>query len=330
MLRLSPPAGLRLSQANELELHVGGSEANVAVGLATLGVPARWLSVVSDDELGERVVGELRRFGVDVSRVIRTPGRTGLYVYDRGGPGGVGRPSVVTYDRAGSAFASHSSGSNVSGQAKALLDGADLLHVSGIDLALGTEPAVATMALWEAAGVAALQRSFDVNLRRTLATPEQWASACVPYLADCDVLFVAERDARELFDSAIEEDAGPFGALRRLAPRAEIVVTRGGNGAAVLDPSGRLTQRPALQVAETGRLGRGDAFAAGYLWSRSIQPGDFGAALERGIAAASYKSSLAGDLPVLDAHVIEGLRRTAAPDAQSAPRAPDAFGDVSR
>lgn len=316
MVRLSPPPGSRLSQTNELALHVGGSEANVAVGLATLGASARWLSVVSDDELGEKVVGELRRYGVDVSRVIRARNRTGLYFYD---PGGTGRPPAVTYDRSGSAFATLRSEDFLAGLAGSLLDGADALHLSGIDLALGNQPAVATMALWEAAGVASMERSFDVNFRRTLGTAEQWASACVPYLATCDLLFVAERDARELFgtapDGGADEGAGAFGTLRRLAPRAEIVVTRGSEGAAALTVDGRLAERPALAVSEAGRIGRGDAFAAGYLWSRTIEPGDLGAALERGIAAASYKSSLVGDLPVLDGRVIEELRRGAVGDA---------------
>jgi len=309
MLRLSPASGLRLSQADELELHVGGSEANVAVGLATLGARARWLSVVADDELGERIVGELRRYGVDVSRVIRTPGRTGLYFYDRGG---VGRPPVVTYDRAHSAFAQHPSSGLLAGHARTLLEGSELLHVSGIDLALGTESAIATMAFWEAAGVAGMQRSFDVNFRRTLTTADSWASACAPYLATADVLFVAERDAGEVFGSSVDQGSGPFQTLRLSAPRAEIVITRGERGAAALDRHGRFTERPALPASEVGRLGRGDAFAAGYLWSRQLEPGDAAAALERAVAAASYKSSLVGDLPVLDARVIEEMRRSSA------------------
>lgn len=317
MLRLSPPPGQRLAQADDLELHVGGSEANVAVGLATLGVSARWLSVVSDDEPGERVLGELRRFGVDVSRVTRGPGRTGLYFYDRGGSGGLGRPPAVVYYRSHSAFAQQEAGELGAERAGALLAGCGLLHVSGIDLALGQAAARSTASLWEAAGTTGLERSFDVNLRRTLASPERWAAACLPYLATCDVLFVAERDAHALFDVGAGADQDEVGAvlqsLQSLAPHAEIVVTRGGLGAAALAADGSVSQRPALPVADAGRIGRGDAFVAGYLYSRVIEPKNVGAALERGVAAASYKSSLTGDLPVLDAEVVERLRDVAAP-----------------
>jgi 2-dehydro-3-deoxygluconokinase len=38
MLRLTPPNLLRIEQTNHYESHIGGSESNVAVGLARLEV----------------------------------------------------------------------------------------------------------------------------------------------------------------------------------------------------------------------------------------------------------------------------------------------------
>ena len=38
MLRLSPPANLRLSQANSFDVVYGGGESNVAVSLSNYGV----------------------------------------------------------------------------------------------------------------------------------------------------------------------------------------------------------------------------------------------------------------------------------------------------
>lgn len=52
MLRLSPPGFLRLAQAHALELTYGGSEANVAVSLASLGVPVDHVTRLPDNELG--------------------------------------------------------------------------------------------------------------------------------------------------------------------------------------------------------------------------------------------------------------------------------------
>ncbi|PYO34053.1 MAG: 2-keto-3-deoxygluconate kinase, partial [Gemmatimonadetes bacterium] len=41
MVRLSPRAGERLDDARHCDVHVGGSELNVAVGAARLGLGAR-------------------------------------------------------------------------------------------------------------------------------------------------------------------------------------------------------------------------------------------------------------------------------------------------
>ena len=44
MLRLSPPHFSRLEQAHSLDVEIGGSELNVAVGLSRLGMSAAWIS----------------------------------------------------------------------------------------------------------------------------------------------------------------------------------------------------------------------------------------------------------------------------------------------
>lgn len=305
LLRLSPPPGERLRQARRLDLQVGGSEANVAVGLATLGLGARWLSAVSDDELGETVLSAVRAHGVDVGQVARRRARTGTYYYE---PGDAGRPAAVFYDREASAFTTLAADEVATGW----LDGCSALHTSGISLLLTGQAAAATARLWALAGEAGLRRSFDLNHRHRLGSPHRWADVCRPYLQSCDLLFVAERDACELYGLPPGEPAEIMQRLRAIAPQAEIVLTRAELGAAAL-PRGSETAllRPARAIGEVGRIGRGDAFAAGYLYSQAREPGDACAALERGIAAASYKSGLAGDLPVLDLQVIEEQRENA-------------------
>ncbi len=53
--------------------NVGGVAANVAVGLARLGVRSAALACTGDDGLGRWVSGELEREGVDTSRIRRIP-----------------------------------------------------------------------------------------------------------------------------------------------------------------------------------------------------------------------------------------------------------------
>ena len=67
MMRLNPEGYLRFVQANSFEVSYAGGEANVAVSLANYGVDAAFVSKVPAHEIGQCVVNELRRYGVDTS-----------------------------------------------------------------------------------------------------------------------------------------------------------------------------------------------------------------------------------------------------------------------
>ena len=85
MLRLSAPHFGRLEEAVSLDVRVGGSESNTAVALARLGLKVSWFSRLPDNPMGRRVENEIRRWGVDTSRMIwdDTPdSRVGLYFLD--------------------------------------------------------------------------------------------------------------------------------------------------------------------------------------------------------------------------------------------------------
>src|SRR2546430_4413552 len=55
MVRLSPPAGERLDDARRFDVHVGGSELNVAVGAARLRLRTRWVSRLAETPLGRLI-----------------------------------------------------------------------------------------------------------------------------------------------------------------------------------------------------------------------------------------------------------------------------------
>src|SRR5213078_3488711 len=98
MIRFSPPASRRLEQATSLEASVGGSELNVAVLAARLGVTSRWVSRLPDNALGRMIAARAREQGVDAHVDWTADGRVGLYFVEIGGA----RISSVLYDRAGS------------------------------------------------------------------------------------------------------------------------------------------------------------------------------------------------------------------------------------
>src|SRR2546421_3700028 len=103
MLRLAPPGYERFLQSPQFIATFGGGEANVAVALAAFGNPARFITVLPpNNPIADAFLGELRRFAVDDSKVVRGKGRLGMYFVE---PGDNQRPSKGVYDRDYSALA---------------------------------------------------------------------------------------------------------------------------------------------------------------------------------------------------------------------------------
>lgn len=325
MLRLSAPRAQPLRLADSLSVHVGGAEANVAAGVASLGLRARWYSRVARGELGERILGDLAQHGVDTACVARGAERTGLYFFEEGSGA---RPASVIYDRAGSAFTAVLEADAAAAVEAGLLDGAAAFVTSGITLALGDGPRAAAAYLWRRAGHGGAVRVLDINYRSRLATPAEAAAQAAPLLASADIVVVAERDLGPLF--------GDLAGLRAAAGAARIVITQGAAGASTalpgitagapgtLDgapgtpagaPDGTTVAQGALPSADEGRIGRGDAFLAGYLTAH-LEGGDVREALAFGVASASLKSTQASDLPALDRARVEALAEEALALAQ--------------
>ena len=84
MLRLKTPEHLKILQADTFEASYGGAEANVAVSLATLGNDVSYVTKVPEHQVGQAAINEIRRFGVDTTRVLRGGGRVGIYYFEKG------------------------------------------------------------------------------------------------------------------------------------------------------------------------------------------------------------------------------------------------------
>ena len=300
LLRLSAPKGEALLQGTRLDAHFGGAEGNVAVALARLGHPSAMVSALPDDAIGDAAIDSLRKAGVDTSRVLRAPGRIGLYYLTPAA--GISAGSVI-YDRTASVFAGARDY-----DWPALLEGAAWLHLSGIVPALGPEMAEVGRAAIAAARASGIRVSFDGNFRGSL-----WARWCAdpgPILADyigaADLLFGNHRDlslvlGREFGatgDARQHEAARAaferFPQLRAVASSGrEVVTTDHHRLSARIDTPGESFGAPALDVPGiVDRIGTGDAFAAGVL--ARIDDG-LEAAATTGLALAALKHGIAGD-----------------------------------
>ena len=70
-----------LSESSNFNKYVGGSPANIAVGLARLGAKCGFIARGSDDQFGDYVENYFKNDGIDVSHVFRCEGT----LYDSSG-----------------------------------------------------------------------------------------------------------------------------------------------------------------------------------------------------------------------------------------------------
>jgi 2-dehydro-3-deoxygluconokinase len=282
MLRLSVRPGDRIEDAAAFDVHVAGSEANVAYAAARVGLLSAWASVLPDNPLGHRVATTLSAGGVDTSLVRwEVGGRLGLYFVELGA---VPRPISVTYDRAASAMALATASDF---DWPAVVD-TQVLHVSGITLGLSAScRELAKHAMQEARRAGAMV-TFDVNYRQKLWDRKTAADAVREVAPLIDVLVCTQEDAQDLFGVDGVPDLGVETA----------VITRGAGGA-VASRAGVSVERQGHSVETVDRVGAGDAFVAGLIWG--LLDGSLELGLERGLAMSALKMTLHGDLFRLDA-----------------------------
>jgi 2-dehydro-3-deoxygluconokinase len=316
LLRLTAPGRELLLQTPRLDVHIGGAEANVAVGLACLGHSTRVVSRVPDNVLGEAAVGYLRRYGVDASTVSTAPGRMGLYFLS---PGAGLRASDIVYDREGSSFALATAPDY---DWDRLLEGADLFHISGITPALGPASAELAVAAAEAAAARNVPISFDGNYRAQLW--QRWDSdpktILTRLVSKADLLFGNHRDISLLLGGshggegearrreAAEAAFAAFPKLRLIASTARHVVDADTHRiSARVDARDGSAQTEDVAVSGIiDRIGGGDAFAAGVLHG-VLTEGDLDWTARSGLALTALKHSLPGDASLFAPRDIEAF-----------------------
>ena len=299
MLRLTPPGQQLIEQANTLEIYVGGSESNVAVGLARLGWRVAWVSRLTDNALGRKVAMTIRAQGVDVSHVVWTDqNRIGTYYVEEGASP---RGSTVIYDRVGSAMSYMQPHEIPQG----LFQSEGIFFVSGITLAISETAAQTAAAAVHLAKSAGWRICFDVNYRRKLWEPSIAATACSSLIEQSDIVFIAQRDAVTLYSAPTDPDE----ALAYMAahfPNRVLILTLGTEGAICHSPISGVNRCAAFPAQGRGRIGGGDAFVAGFL-SAYIDTAQVDDALAWGAAAAAYKYTLPGDMPLLDRQQVQEI-----------------------
>ncbi len=330
MLRLSPPNYEKIRMCNSFEASYGGSEANIALSLANLGIDSTFFSVVPNNSLGKSAVRALRSNDVHCTpMILTTPEETpthrlGTYYLETGY--GI-RASKVIYDRRHSAITEYDFDKV---DLDALLDGYDWLHLGGITPALSPSCAKLTLDALRIGREKNMTISFDGNFRSALWSwneARDFCTQCLPYI---DVLMGIEpyhlwRDEEdhskgdykdgvplqpsyEQQDEIFERFVERYPNHKCIARHVRFAHSGSENSLmAYMWYQGHTFESKLYTFNILDRVGGGDAFASGLIYAmmNNFRPMDM---INFAVASSVIKHTIHGDGNVTDdAEVIRNL-----------------------
>lgn len=272
--------GVPLREVERFVRHLGGAPANVAVGLARLGVRSGLMTLVGADDFGAFLRDGLAREGVDVRGVGTHRTAKTAITFVSVGPAGERSFLFYRHPSADQEIAEHDVD-------PALVAEARVFHYGSSTLT--REPArAATRFALAAARRAGCIVSCDPNLRPHLwQDPAQAGPLLREALAATDVVKISDDELAAVVGTS--DVAAGARAIRALGPSV-CVVTLGERGCYYDAASGTGYVR-GVRVPVVDTTGAGDGFVAG-LWAdllpRSDRPKDWPAdAVERACAFAN-------------------------------------------
>lgn len=285
MALLSPPGVGLLRHASSLELSVGGAESNVAIGVQRLGGRATWTGRIGDDELGQRVLREIRAEGVDARGIVDPEAPTGLMMKARRSQA----HTQLWYYRTGSAGSKIQPADIDVG----LIERAGILHLTGITPGLSDSARAAVEYACQAAREAGTRVSLDLNFRRALWKPTDFGTTVRELLPFVDIAFGSSHECAYIVGDEPDSPAAQARALAQLGP-SQCVIKLGEHGAVAL-ADGQIHRREAYPVPVVDTVGAGDAFVAGWLAEYLRDPADVTAMLRTAVACGAYACTVRGD-----------------------------------
>ena len=244
----------------DYRLKMGGTESNMAIALARLGVEVGWFSRLGDDELGRFIVHNVRGEGVDTSRVIVDSGApTGIFLKEISGVG----TTTVYYYRHGSA-ASRMEPADLD---EAYLTGSRWIHVTGITPALSESCRETVERAIELGRSAGIEVSFDPNMRLKLWTVERAREVMFPLLRRSTVLLGGMEELSLLLQVDSPDAVADWALDQGLSIAA---IKLGAEGALVATASERRTIPPFTIPRVIDTVGAGDGFDAGFIAGRLL------------------------------------------------------------
>jgi len=276
----------------------------------------------------------LKKYGVGTKHILRGGERLGIYFLEKGS---VSRGSKVVYDR---------SYSSISQIGRGMIDwdkvfnDADWFHWTGITPAISNGAAEVCLEAIKKANDKGITVSCDLNFRKNLWKYGKKANEVMPELVKgCDIILGNEEDAEMslgIKPEGVEVKSGHIHAEAYLSvskkimerfPKAKKVITTlrtsisadHNKWSGVLYNGKKFFEAPVYDITHiVDRVGGGDAFMCGLIYSLMTFKDDDQKALNFAVAASCLKHTISGDFNLVTVDEVKKLM------------AGDASGRVSR
>ncbi|MEI7723916.1 MAG: sugar kinase [Bacteroidota bacterium] len=311
LLRLASPLHQRFSQAQVFEKSFGGSEANVAISLARLGIASEFVTQLPRNDFGQSALMLLKMHDVENDHIIIGGNRMGLYFVEKGS---MNRPSRVIYDRQYSSFSEIQPGSINWDQ---VLEQGSWFHWSGITPAVSQSAANVCKDALMVAAKKGITISCDLNYRDALWNyGVNTTTMMAEMVKECDVIISNEEDSEKFFNIKPEKNNVIDGEIdyksyeqvgRKLCerfPKVKIVAfsLRSSRSAddnswsgVIWDGKSLIKSKEYQMTNIVDRIGGGDSFAAGLIYGLINHPADRQRTIDFAVAASSLKHTIHGD-----------------------------------
>ncbi len=256
----------------------GGDTSNAVIAAARAGARTAYLTRLGDDNFGQALLALWRAEGVNTSAVeITRDAHTGIYFVTHGANG-----HEFSYLRAGSAASRMTPAWLEQSPALQHIAKAQVLHVSGISLAISPTALDTSLAAMRWARSQGTMVSFDSNLRLKLWSLSDAQRGIAQAVALCDLFLPSLEDMTALTGLTDPDQIVDWGHQHGAA---QVVLKLGAQGALVSD--GQRRERIAGRRVDTvDATGAGDCFC-GNLLARITQGDDVFSATRYANAAAA-------------------------------------------
>lgn len=246
--------------ATDFKVTLGSSSAILAHNLAVLSSKVGFITRVGSDELGKIALGRLAEGGVDLERVVFSPGATSTGVtvllhHDAEGDaeGGAER-HILTYPGTMSEM-------TVGDLDIGYLKSARHFHLSSLFLQRGLLPDLP--GLFRELKQAGLTISLDTN-----DDPEdKWGGQLDELLGLVDILLPNEAEICRIAKRGTLDES-----LAVLSKRVPCIAVKLGPGGSLVQTGGKRVTAPGVAVTPVDTIGAGDSYNAGFLsaWLRGL------------------------------------------------------------